>query len=180
MAASTDALGVHPGSQGASGDPPTQPFASLHHRGDLLTFHSIPFIQRFLHSISNLTEHMKVVLSPFLVWRGSFALSMVAVSSTVALQLAIWASGNYAIFNLLTIVLCLPVLDFTAASSPSYHILQLLSSSSSSSSSSSIFTVLSPQQLSLSFLFNALYCLIAITYAIIYLVGAILYSPWSR
>ncbi len=48
---------------------------------------------------------------PFLIWGPGRALRWIAFGGIVGLQALIASTGNYTFFNLLTIVLCLPILD---------------------------------------------------------------------
>lgn len=64
----------------------------------------------WFHKLSVLAMYCSEGLAPFLIW-GPRRVRMTGAAVICALQLLIMATGNYGFFNLLTLVLCIPLLD---------------------------------------------------------------------
>jgi len=71
-------------------------------------FHHLPF---WFHYISCIIMFFIELVIPFFIFFGR-RMRHIAGLSFILLQLLIILTGNYCFFNLLTIVLCLPLLDF--------------------------------------------------------------------
>jgi len=69
--------------------------------------HQLP---TWLHRLSVLVTYAIEIILPFLIFFGRVGRRLVA-AGTVSLMLLISWTGNYGFFNLLTIVLCVPLLD---------------------------------------------------------------------
>lgn len=70
-------------------------------------FHFLPV---GFHQFSALVMFGVELLAPFLIW-GPRRLRSYAAAAITALQVLIMLTGNYCFFNLLTIVLCVPLID---------------------------------------------------------------------
>ncbi len=64
----------------------------------------------WFHRLSVLAMYLAEGVAPFLIW-GPRRMRMTGAAIMCALQVLILATGNYGFFNLLTIVLCIPLLD---------------------------------------------------------------------
>lgn len=71
-------------------------------------FHSLP---KSFHKLSCIIMFFIELVMPFFIFCGKKARHLAGLSF-IALQLLIMLSGNYCFFNLLTIILCLPLLDY--------------------------------------------------------------------
>lgn len=99
----------------SSGDPAWRDLSALafHYETTCLptwtgwSAHQFPQI---LHKISAAFMFAIELVFPFFIF-GPRALRRVAAAGFVLLQIAIAATGNYGFFNLLTVVLCVPLLD---------------------------------------------------------------------
>ncbi|HET6463149.1 MAG TPA: lipase maturation factor family protein, partial [Candidatus Krumholzibacteria bacterium] len=64
----------------------------------------------WFHKLSVLMMYLSEGVAPFLIW-GPRRVRMTGAAIICALQVLIMATGNYGFFNLLTLVLCIPLLD---------------------------------------------------------------------
>jgi len=64
----------------------------------------------WFHKLSVLMMYLSEGVAPFLIW-GPRRVRMTGAAIICALQILIMATGNYGFFNILTLVLCIPLLD---------------------------------------------------------------------
>ena len=65
------------------------------------------------HSVCTAIMFGVELIAPLLIWARLFTLRRIAAALLITFQIILILSGNYAFLNLLTIVLCIPLLDDT-------------------------------------------------------------------
>jgi len=70
-------------------------------------FHQFPL---WFHKVSAIGMHVTELLVPFLIFFGRWP-RLIAAGLLASLQLFIFTTGNYCFFNILAILLCLPLID---------------------------------------------------------------------